>query len=101
METDEDGVPLPKATRRRILTDSIKQEFNQKEFICCEYQDLSETEEREIFQRVQLGIPLTKAEAFRATQGAWQDFAELYQQDFANVVNCEYYRCEEKSEKTH
>lgn len=49
--------------------------------------DLSETQEREIFQRVQLGIPLTKAEAFRATMGVWQNFAELYEHDFPKVVN--------------
>ena len=30
---------------------------------------------------------LTKSEAFRATQGAWQDFARLYEQDFPAVLD--------------
>ena len=57
------------------------------EILCTEYRGLTETQEIELFQRVQLGKPLTQAEAFRATQGAWQDFARMYERDFADVVN--------------
>ena len=57
------------------------------EILCTEYRGLTETQEIELFQRVQLGKPLTQAEAFRATQGAWQDFAKMYERDFADVVN--------------
>jgi hypothetical protein len=57
------------------------------EVLCTEYKGLTQTQEIELFQRVQLGKPLTQAEAFRATQGSWQEFAKLYEKDFADVVN--------------
>ena len=65
----------------------MKEEFKKKDLLCCEYKDLTEVQEREIFQRVQLGMALTDAEAFRATKGAWQKFAQLYEEDFPNVIN--------------
>lgn len=57
------------------------------EVLCTEYKGLSQTQEIELFQRVQLGKPLTQSEAFRATQGSWQEFAKLYEKDFADVVH--------------
>ena len=65
----------------------MKEEFKKKDLLCCEYKDLTEVQEREIFQRVQLGMALTDAEAFRATKGVWQKFAQLYEEDFPNVIN--------------
>ena len=76
-----------KKIRRNVLPESVKEDFRRKDLICCEYKDLTERQEREIFQRVQLGVPLTAAEAFRATQGSWQRFAQLYEEDFSNVIN--------------
>ncbi|MCJ1297701.1 hypothetical protein MMC08_000489 [Hypocenomyce scalaris] len=87
VETDDNGRPLERTAKRKILPKVMRDNFSRKSLLCCEYKDLSETQEREIFQRVQLGIPLTKAEAFRATMGVWQDFAELYEHDFPKVVN--------------
>lgn len=58
--------------------------------LCTEYKGLTEAQEIELFQRVQLGTPLTKAEAFRATQGSWQDFAKQYEKDFADVIGCKH-----------
>ena len=58
------------------------------ELLCTEYKGLTERQEIELFQRVQLGKPLSQAEAFRATQGSWQAFAKLYERDFADVMNC-------------
>ena len=71
---------------KNILPNSIKEEFDKKDILCCEYLDLTEIQEREIFQRVQLGIPLTAAEKVRATTGVWQEFAQLFEQDFPCVV---------------
>lgn len=88
VEIGTDGRPLERAAKRKILPKAVKDHFAKKSLLCCEYMDLSETQEREIFQRVQLGIPLTKAEAFRATMGVWQNFAELYERDFPRVINC-------------
>ena len=71
---------------KNILPSSIREEFDKKDILCCEYLDLTEIQEREIFQRVQLGIPLTAAEKVRATTGVWQEFAQLFEQDFPRVV---------------
>ena len=49
--------------------------------------NLTDAQERDLFQRVQKGIQLTKAEQFRATRGEWQSFAEMYERDFPKVVN--------------
>ena len=58
--------------------------------LCTEYKGLTESQEIELFQRVQLGKPLTKAEAFRATQGSWQQLAKLYEKEFADVIDCKH-----------
>lgn len=74
--------------KKKILPEAAKEEFRSIEILCTEYKGLTERQEIELFQRVQLGKPLSQAEAFRATQGSWQDFAKLYERDFENVVNC-------------
>lgn len=71
----------------KLLPESARDEFKGIEVLCTEYKGLTERQEIELFQRVQLGKPLTKAEAFRATQGSWQEFAKLYERDFPDVVN--------------
>lgn len=58
--------------------------------LCTEYKGLTESQEIELFQRVQLGTPLTKAEAFRATQGSWQNFAKQYEKEFHDVISCKH-----------
>lgn len=73
--------------RRNILPESAKEEFKRIELLCTEYRGLSQTQELEIFQRVQLGVRLSQAEAFRATRGVWQDLAKIYEKDFSNVID--------------
>ena len=85
-EIDENGIPI-KRHKRKVLSDGAREAFMRIEILCTEYRGLTETQEIELFQRVQLGKPLTSAEAFRATQGSWQQFAKLYEKDFADVVN--------------
>lgn len=63
------------------------------ELLCTEYKGLSRKQELEIFQRVQLGKPLSQAEAFRATEGDWQDLARFYEEEFSDVVNCKLIIC--------
>lgn len=75
------------AKHKPILPDKKKQEFNDKHLLCVEYVDLTQTQEIELFQRVQLGKPLTKAETFKASQGPWQDLARVFEVDYAEVVN--------------
>lgn len=87
-------MPPPKYRKSRkvnILPDSARDEFKAIEVLCTEYKGLTQSQEIELFQRVQLGKPLTKAEAFRATQGSWQEHAKLYEKDFADVINCKHF----------
>lgn len=47
---------------RRILPEKLRKLFVNKQIVCVEYQDITDADEREIFQRVQLGMALTPAE---------------------------------------
>ncbi|KAF8059847.1 hypothetical protein FPV67DRAFT_1707864 [Lyophyllum atratum] len=48
--------------RRKVLPEHIRTLFKNKQVVCVEYQDVTDSDEREIFQRVQLGMALTPAE---------------------------------------
>jgi hypothetical protein len=87
VERDENGEEIPRAKKHRILPDKTKNIFIDKEISCCEYKELTERQEREIFQRVQLGMPLTPAEALRATSGGWQEFAQEFEVTYKDVVS--------------
>ncbi|MCJ1311515.1 hypothetical protein MMC25_005187 [Agyrium rufum] len=91
-ETNSEGETV-RRRGRRYLPESIRRAFLKKDLLSCEYRNLDETQEREIFQRVQLGIPLTSAEAFRATTGAWQLLTQEYEDRFRDVVDlCKHKR---------
>ncbi|KAH7910427.1 hypothetical protein BJ138DRAFT_1008858 [Hygrophoropsis aurantiaca] len=47
--------------RRKLLPKNLMTQFANKQVVCVEYHDLNEDQEREIFQRVQLGVALTPA----------------------------------------
>ncbi|KIJ94161.1 hypothetical protein K443DRAFT_12331 [Laccaria amethystina LaAM-08-1] len=47
---------------RKILPEKLRKLFANKQIVCVEYQDITDSDEREIFQRVQLGMALTPAE---------------------------------------
>ena len=83
---DEDGHTV-RSAGRRILPEKVKEEFRNKQLVCYEFMNLTDGQERDLFQRVQKGVQLTKAEQFRATRGEWQSFAEMYERDFPKVVN--------------
>ncbi|KAF9233060.1 hypothetical protein BU15DRAFT_90488 [Melanogaster broomeanus] len=63
----------PSATnaRRKILPQQLRTQFSHKQIVCVEYCDLNDDQEREIFQRVQLGVALTPAERLQAIVGPW------------------------------
>ncbi|KAG7575293.1 hypothetical protein FFLO_00457 [Filobasidium floriforme] len=56
----------PKIHRGRELPLREKKLFAQKQIHCAEFEDLNEGQEREIFQRVQLGVALSAAEKLQA-----------------------------------
>ncbi|KAI0291383.1 hypothetical protein B0F90DRAFT_1777103 [Multifurca ochricompacta] len=51
-----------------------KKTFAQKMITCIEYRNLSPTAEREVFQRVQLGVSLTNAEKLQAISSPWANY---------------------------
>lgn len=73
---------------KNVLPDEAKAEFESLELLCMEYKELSQSKEIELFQRVQEGKPLTAAESLKATVGPWQEFARLFEEDYADVMGC-------------
>ncbi|OSX63079.1 hypothetical protein POSPLADRAFT_1087352, partial [Postia placenta MAD-698-R-SB12] len=55
--------------KRILLPKQYKQAFANKQITCVEYDCLTDDQEREIFQRVQLGVALTPAERMQANTG--------------------------------
>ncbi|KZT04641.1 uncharacterized protein LAESUDRAFT_657375 [Laetiporus sulphureus 93-53] len=51
-----------------------KRDFASKQITCVEYKNLPRGFERDIFQRVQLGMPLTAAEKLQAIASPWADW---------------------------
>ncbi|KZT20345.1 hypothetical protein NEOLEDRAFT_1140938 [Neolentinus lepideus HHB14362 ss-1] len=65
----------PTSTRaRKILPERYRKEWSRLQIVCIEYDGLLESEEREIFQRVQLGMALTPAEKLQAISSPKADF---------------------------
>ncbi|KAJ7498833.1 hypothetical protein FB451DRAFT_11880 [Mycena latifolia] len=66
----------PESTKgqRLQIPDRDKEEFVKKKITCVEYSQLTPAMEREIFQRVQLGMPLTTAEKLAAIDSSWAEW---------------------------
>ncbi|RXW24701.1 hypothetical protein EST38_g1138 [Candolleomyces aberdarensis] len=97
---------------RNQIPENEKEDFLNRTVTCVEYRNLTEAMEREIFQRVQLGVPLTAAEKLQAVssdmatfitdlakqhvwiEGGLQDYVEFDQkrgrlyQNLAHLVYC-------------
>ncbi|KAL1719976.1 hypothetical protein EV715DRAFT_198185 [Schizophyllum commune] len=58
---DIGGTPKNQA-KRKLLPEKYRKSFAKKQIVCVEYDGINETEEREIFQRVQMGMALTPSE---------------------------------------
>ncbi|KAL7278035.1 hypothetical protein ACG7TL_007997 [Trametes sanguinea] len=56
---------------RALLSRQLIHAFSNKQITCIEYDELTDDQEREIFQRVQLGVALTTAERMQAIPGPW------------------------------
>ncbi|KAF9078618.1 hypothetical protein BDP27DRAFT_1252376 [Rhodocollybia butyracea] len=59
---DEPSEGSTSASKRKILPEKYRTMFSNKQVVCVEYSDLTDGDERDIFQRVQLGMALTSAE---------------------------------------
>ncbi|KAF7791991.1 hypothetical protein EIP86_003018 [Pleurotus ostreatoroseus] len=65
--------------KKTLLPESYRRQFSAKQIVCVEYEELTDDQEREIFQRVQLGVPLTPAERMQAICGPWPDLVREIQ----------------------
>ncbi|CAE6419801.1 unnamed protein product [Rhizoctonia solani] len=75
----------------RLLPDNLKRQFRNKTMICVEYRDLDGTAERDIFQRVQLGMALTTGETFQSYEGPIAKFvhkmhSQLFEEKQLDVI---------------
>ncbi|OSX66594.1 hypothetical protein POSPLADRAFT_1038667 [Postia placenta MAD-698-R-SB12] len=64
-----------------------KNDFASKQITCVEYRNLPRGFERDIFQRVQLGMPLTAAEKLQAIASPWADWISLMDTRFVSSDN--------------
>lgn len=60
--------------KRRLLSRAYINRFGNEQISCVEYDGLNEDQEREIFQRVQLGVALTPAERMQALNGPFSSY---------------------------
>ncbi|KAK0201306.1 hypothetical protein DFS33DRAFT_1358912 [Desarmillaria ectypa] len=58
----KDNPGAPSKRKKNLLPEYLCRMFANKQIVCVEYQDLANEGERDIFQRVQLGVALTPAE---------------------------------------
>ncbi|KAJ7884329.1 hypothetical protein B0H14DRAFT_2564386 [Mycena olivaceomarginata] len=71
-------------TAKKIFPPKFRNMFDSKAVVCVEYQDLDDADEREIFQRVQLGVALTPAEKLKVISTPRATFVRALQDDFLN-----------------
>ncbi|KAG6336209.1 hypothetical protein ID866_2886 [Astraeus odoratus] len=70
------------SARSMLLPEKYKRLFSNKQIVCIEYQDLPDTDEREIFQRVQLGMALTPAEKLQVANTPMASFIRSLQTQY-------------------
>lgn len=80
----QDSVSHTSAKRRNILPERYRKLFCNKQIVCIEYSDITDRDEREIFQRVQLGMALTPAEKLGVVKTPRADFIRYLQNRFFN-----------------
>jgi hypothetical protein len=75
-----------KSTRLEI-PEEWKRRFSETRITCVEYHNLTPEIEREIFQRVQLGMQLTAAEKLQAISSPWADWIADLELRHVNIDN--------------
>ncbi|KAJ8501615.1 hypothetical protein ONZ45_g12096 [Pleurotus djamor] len=69
---------------RRLLPEKYRRLFANKQIVCVEYSDIPASSEREIFQRVQLGMALTPAEKLQVTNSPRAKFIRDILRDYVD-----------------
>ncbi|KAF7792003.1 hypothetical protein EIP86_003030 [Pleurotus ostreatoroseus] len=70
--------------KHKILPERYRRMFRTKQIVCVEYNHLNPDSEREIFQRVQLGVALNAAEKLQAIHGPTSIFIREILADFVH-----------------
>lgn len=78
-------VPDNLMRQRQLLPLDAKRMFSSKMLTCMEYRGLSPAAEREIFQRVQMGVTLTMAEKLQAISSPWADWIAVIESRHVQV----------------
>lgn len=72
---------------RNGIPEKYKKEFAEKSITCVEYHDIDPAQEREIFQRVQLGMTLTAAEKLQAISSPYAEWLSELESRHITVEN--------------
>jgi len=70
----------------RLLPETYRKQFRNKQIVCIEYRYLSQAHEREIFSRVQLGMALTTGEQLQAFDGPMAAFIHRMQNELFEIA---------------
>lgn len=63
--------------KKTLLPEALQKTFCNRQIVCVEYIDLKDSDERDIFKRVQLGVALTAAEKMNVISTPRADFIRL------------------------
>ncbi|KAF7301740.1 hypothetical protein MIND_00739600 [Mycena indigotica] len=75
------------AKQRLLIPDAYKEIFLDKQIACEEHSDLTPALEREIFQRVQMGMQLTAAEKLAAIDSPWSALVSVLEGRYVTSDN--------------
>ncbi|KAK9763186.1 hypothetical protein K7432_010379 [Basidiobolus ranarum] len=68
--------------KQKTLSLREQEDFQYSEFVCIEYNDLTPTQEHEIFSRVQLGVALSVAEKLQAIASPMSNYIRTIIEDY-------------------
>lgn len=71
-------------TRKKLLPEKYRRLFSNKQIVCVEYADITSSDEREIFQRVQLGMALTPAEKLQVINTSRASYVRELLKDYVD-----------------
>lgn len=77
----------PKKKNGLEVPQNLKEEFLRMRVRCAEYDGINEVDEREVFQRVQLGTPLTTSEKLQAVSSPWTTWINTINAQFVTVAD--------------
>ncbi|KAF8197071.1 hypothetical protein BJ912DRAFT_97097 [Pholiota molesta] len=81
----------PSGAKRKLIPDAMRSNFKNKQITCVEYEDLTGEQEREIFQRVQLGVTLAPADRLPAINGPYANLVRTLRRRIETTEGFELY----------